>query len=122
MKSFYISLILLALLAVGIVWNCIYINDVFSSMNALLDAVPDLTDPNCTAACNRLAEKWEKHTDTVCLSVCFSVLDRVSEEVDLLCASAACGDRYGFEAARAMLRDALEDMRRLEEFSIGNLL
>jgi len=122
MKTFLISLVLLAALLFGVIWNYIYINEVFTSMNALLDAVPDIDDAGCNTACVRLCEEWKKHTDRVGLSVCFNVLDRVSEQADLLSVSAACGDRYGFEAARTMLRDALEDMRRLERFSIGNLL
>lgn len=121
MRAVWLSLALLLLLIVGVVWNYIYINDVFASMNASLDAIPDLSDEGCDAACLQLQEQWKKHTDRVGLSVCFGVLDRVSEQVELLRSSAACGDRYGFESARTLLRDALEDMRRLERISIGNL-
>ena len=121
MKSLVTALILLILMLSCVVWNYIYINDVFASMNASLDAIPDLSDEGCEAACERLGEQWKKHTDRVGLSVCFGVLDRVSEQVELLRSSAACGDRYGFESARTLLRDALEDMRRLERISIGNL-
>ena len=121
MRAVRLSLALLVLLIAGVVWNYIYINDVFTTMNASLDAIPDLSDENCEDACLRLREQWKKHTDRVGLSVCFGVLDRVSEQVELLSSCAACGDRYGFESARTLLRDALEDMRRLERISIGNL-
>jgi hypothetical protein len=121
-KSFFLSLLLLALLICGVVWNYIYINDVFASMNTLLDALPEVNDPACPAACEVLSAEWKKHTDRVGLSVCFNVLDRVSEQVELLSVCASCGDRYGFEASRELLRDALDDIRRLERFSVGNLL
>ena len=121
MRAVRLSLALLVLLIAGVVWNYIYINDVFTTMNASLDAIPDLSDENCEDACLQLQAQWKKHTDRVGLSVCFGVLDRVSEQVELLRTCAACGDRYGFETARTLLRDALEDMRRLERFSIGNL-
>ncbi len=121
MRAVWLSLALLVVLIAGVIWNYIYINDVFASMNASLDAIPDLSDEGCESACERLGEQWKKHTDRVGLSVCFGVLDRVSEQVELLHACAACGDRYGFESARTLLRDALEDMRRLERISIGNL-
>ena len=121
MKAIWLSVALLLLLIAGVTWNYIYINDVFASMNASLDALPDLSDAGCEDACEKLCEQWKKHTDRVGLSVCFGVLDRVSEQVELLSSCAACGDRYGFEAAQTLLRDALEDMRRLERFSIGNL-
>lgn len=122
MKSFLLSLLLLVALILGVTWNNLYIHDVFATMNGLLDAVPEVGEADCTAACERLSAEWEKHTDRVGLSVCFNVLDRVSEQTDLLLAAASCGDRYGFEAARVLLRDALEDMRRLEQFSIESLL
>ncbi|MBR2481659.1 MAG: hypothetical protein IKB58_02230 [Oscillospiraceae bacterium] len=122
MKAFWISLTLLVCLLGGVAGNYIYINDVFTRMNASLDRLPDLDSPDCEAACAALLEAWKKHTDTVGLSVCFNIVDRVSEQAETLRVCAACGDRFGFEVARSLLRDALEDMRRLERFSIENLL
>ena len=122
MRSLVISLILLCLMLICIVWNYIYINDVFASFTAALDAIPSIESDACVAACERLRDEWKKHTDTVGLSGCFNILDRVSEQSELLLTCASSGDRFGFESARVLLRDALEDMRRLERLSIGNLL
>ena len=122
MKAFVLSLILLAALILGVIWNYIYINDVFATFTAALDAIPDIGSDACVAACESLRNEWKKHTDTVGLSVCFPILDRVTEQTELLLVCASAGDRFGFESARALLRDALEDMRRLECLSIGNLL
>ena len=122
MKAFLISLVLLVCLLGGVVGNYIYINEVFAQMSDALDAIPDLDSPDCAAACEAFLETWKKHTDTVGLSVCFNIVDRVSEQAETLRICAACGDRFGFETARALLRDALDDMRRLERVSIENLL
>ncbi len=122
MKAFWISLVLLICLLGGVVWNYIYINDVFSQMTRTLDAIPSFDSPDCETACEALLETWKKHTDTVGLSVCFAIVDRVSEQAETLRICAACGDRFGFETARTLLRDALEDMRRLERVLIENLL
>lgn len=122
MKSLTVSLILLVLMLICVVWNYIYINEVSAQMDRLLDALPDVDSPDCTAHAARICDYWAAHVDTVGLSVCYTTVDRVSEQAATLQACAACGDSYGFSTALILLRDAIEDMRRLEAFSIGNLL
>ncbi|MBQ7347310.1 MAG: hypothetical protein IJW55_05075 [Clostridia bacterium] len=91
-------------------------------MNALLDALPDAGDTHCAESAAKICDYWEARVDTVGLSVGYTVVDRVSEQAATVLACANCGDLYGLRTAVALLRDALGDMRRLEEFSIGNLL
>lgn len=122
MKSLTVSLILLILMLICVVWNYIYINEVFDEMNRLLDELPDVSSPDCRVHAAAICDYWESRVDTVGLSVCYTVVDRVSEQAAALQACSACGDVYGFHSAVALLRDAIGDMRRLEDFSIGNLL
>ena len=122
MKSLIASLVLLILMLICVVWNYIYINEVFAEMNRLLDALPSVNSPDCEARAAAICDYWESRVDTVGLSVGYTVVDRVSEQAATLQACAACGDAYGFSTALALLRDALGDLRRLESFSIGNLL
>lgn len=122
MKSLTVSLILLILMLICVVWNYIYINEVFDEMNRLLDELPDVNSPDCRAHATAICDYWESRVDTVGLSVCYTTVDRVSEQAATLQACAARGDVYGFSTAVALLRDAIGDMRRLEDFSIGNLL
>ena len=122
MKSLVTALILLILMLSCVVWNYIYINEVFGEMNRLLDELPDVASPDCNARATAICNYWESHADTVGLSVGYTIVDRVSEQAALLQACSSCGDGYGFYSAIVLLRDALGDMRRLEQFSIGNLL
>jgi hypothetical protein len=48
------------------------------------------------------------------ISVGYPTVDCVSEQAAVLCASAEGGDEYGFQIALTLLRDAVEDIRRLE--------
>ena len=122
MKSFTAALVLLAIMLICIVWNYIYINEVFSEMNAMLDRLPDVGNEDCSTAAAAICDYWESHVDTVGLSVGYTVVDRVSEQAATMLSCASCKDLYGFRTAVALLRDALGDMRRLEDFSVGNLL
>ena len=122
MKSFWISMILLVAMLIGVGVNFFYINGVADELYRRIDAIPAITDPNCINATQELTSYWETVIDAVNLSVGYTVVDRVSEQTVTLNACAACGDFYGFQTALALLRDAVGDMRRLERFSIGNLL
>ena len=122
MKVFIASLILLGILLLCIGVNYIYINEVFGKMTVLLEEVPEIGSEGCVDAAARLLAYWEPRADIVCLSVPYNAVDRVSEQAALLLSCAECGDIYGFCNARTLLRDAISDMRRLEAFTLGNLL
>ena len=122
MKSFWISMILLIAMLIGVGVNFFYINGVADELYRRIDAIPAITDLNCINATQELTSYWETVIDVVNLSVGYTVVDRVSEQAVTLNACAACNDFYGFQTALALLRDAVGDMRRLERFSVGNLL
>lgn len=122
MKSFWISMTLLTAMLIGIGLNSAYINRTADELCEMLDALPDVEDPTCAESAAELRDHWEEIVDTVNLSVGYNVVDRVSEQAATLAACAACGDFYGYHTALALLRDAVGDMRRLEGFSVRNLL
>ena len=122
MKSFAISILLTVLMLSGIVWNAIYINNVADRMNEMLSALPDVGNDDCSGAAQEIADYWEKNSLYVGLSVSYTVADRVSEQAATLCACAECNDLFGYRTALALLRDAVGDMRRLEQFSLENLM
>lgn len=122
MKSLYVSLVLFAVMLGGIVTNFVYINRTADKMTEMLDALPALTEPACLEATQEICDFWLEEADLVALSVSYTVVDRVSEQAALLVSCAACHDFYGYHSALALLKDAVGDMRRLERFSIGNLL
>lgn len=119
MKVFWFSISLLLLLIVIIGVNCVYINNV---ANRLKNDVEALSSVDCQKEAEALLEYWEKEEDWVGLSVGYTVVDRIKEQILLLRNAAMRGDEQGFSAARTLLLDAVEDMRRLEQFSLGSLL
>ena len=121
MKSLTVSLILLILMLICVVWNYIYINEVSERLSAMIEALPAPDDPMCGARISELINYWEEQRTAVCLSVSFTVADRISEHAETLAASVACGDRFGFYHSLSLLRDAIEDLRRMERPSLGTL-
>ncbi len=106
----------------GIVLNAIYINKVTTHLQTALDELPDILSPDCRERAQELLKYWEKHEPYVCLSVSFTMIDRLTEQAILLSSCAECGDVYGFQSALSLLKDCVRDVRRLEQFSVANLL
>lgn len=116
MKSFAVALILLLSALCGIVLNCIYINNVANKIeNDLETLANNPIDENCIRQAKSILEYWKKNVEFVEVSVAYSIADRVSEQAVTLVACAEAGDLYGFRTAYVLLRDAIEDMRRLEK-------
>lgn len=122
MKSLIFTLVLLALMLGSVVGNFFYINRVADTMEEWLNALPDIGEEACAEKVAELRRYWENQASFVGLSVGYTVLDRVSEQAATLEACVSCGDLYGFRTAVALLRDAVGDVRRLEQFSIENLM
>ena len=117
MKQIIAVFVLLAVLTVLLVLNSIYINKVTIHMEKEVDALPPIDDPSCAEAAESLRRDWLRHTPLIDLTVNYLLSDRICEQTALLVSCAEAGDVYGYASARAILSDALEDMRRTEQFS-----
>lgn len=122
MKSFIVTLILLAAMLFGIIYNSLYINNVVTRMLEMLDQLPDPDHPECAEKARALLEYWNTHLALVELSVNYLIADRVTEQACLLLSAAEAGDLYGFHAALTLLRDAVSDLGHLERLSMGSIL
>lgn len=121
MKSFIITLLLLALMLGGILVNHLYINNVANRLSALLDELPLAGDAESARMAREILSYWEANADWVDLSVSFPLVDRVGEQLNVLIACAECGDYYGYRSTLAILKDAVKDIKRLEKISMGSI-
>ena len=121
MKSLIATVILLSLVLLLSVANALYVRHVIQETERLLKELPDIDSPDCAARAKEIEEYWARQEPLLGATVPYSLLDRVCEQVSLLGACAAEGDRDGVLHARTLLSDALEDVRRAEEFSLANL-
>ena len=117
MKSFAVSIVLVCLMAVGILLNCSYINNVGEKIEAAANQLPDPTSPQCLDLAKALESEWEDQSKWVHISVNHTIVDRIGEQIATLVACAECGDLHSFYTARALLLDAVGDMKRLERIT-----
>lgn len=122
MKSLVVTILLFCLMVGGVVWNYRHINRVSDELQAQISALPDTPDEACVAAVEKLRSYWEACVDSVEFSAGFTAVDRIGEQLATLHACAKCGDLYGYRTARALLADAVEDLRRPELLSLGTML
>lgn len=114
MKSLAVAICLLIPALLLTAANAIYINKVVDTLLEQLDVLPEFGAPDCITRAEEVKSFWEDHVGWIRLTVGYPILDAVSEQAALLHSCAMWEDVYGYHAARTLLRDALEDLRRLE--------
>ena len=122
MKSFIATLILCVLMLLGVIGNALYVNTLSNDLLDRLKQIPDVGDPLCVSSVNDFCALWDAHSDWIELSAGFPASDRITEYSLTLLACAEAKDLYGYRTALALLIDSIEDLRRHEQLSIGNLL
>ena len=113
---------LFVLLLVAVACNFSYVNRTADALLEKIDALPQSPDESALAPAEELSAFWEARTNSIGFSVGYTVLDRISEQTATLVTTAKYHNYFDYQLAKELLRDAVGDMRRLEQFSAGNLL
>ena len=121
MKSLIATIVLCCLMLLAATANFIYINRTADALDELIEALPSINDSSCVEKTDALCKKWEEKAPIVGLTVGFLTVDKLSEHCQTLHSCAKVGDVYGYYATLALLKDSIEDVRRLEKFSVENL-
>ena len=119
MKSFWVSLSIFAVLICLIVCNGIYIN---KTVTELCDRITAL--PSCEQAApsmGELADFWEHEKDLIGLSVPYEKICAVNGYIAELSYAIEYKEENDFEQSRRLALSAAADLRRLEQFTLGNL-
>ena len=115
MKSLIVTVILCCLMVFSATANFIYVNRLADAMTEITNALPSLDDPLCVEKTDELCQMWEKHAPIVGLTVGFLTVDKLSEHCQTLRSCAEVGDVYGYYSTLTLLRDSIDDVRRLEK-------
>ena len=114
------SAIFLAL-CVTMVANFRYINGTADELTEMTENL-SIDDTDCLEKIDEIQKKWEKSSNIFSLSVGFKEIDYLGETLIALRSTAENGSELEFERYRALLVDAIDGVRRLEKFSIMNIL
>lgn len=121
MRSLIATVILCCIMILAATANFIYVNRLADAMEEITEAMPAIDEPMCVEKADELCQKWEKHSPIVGLTVGFLTVDKLSEHCETLRSCAEVGDVYGYYSTLTLLKDSIDDVRRLEKFSIENL-
>lgn len=121
MRSLIATIVLCCVMILAATANFIYVNHIADAMTELADSLPDINEPMCVEKADKLCQKWEENAPFVGLTVGFLTVDKLSEYCQTLRSCAEVGDVYGYYAALTLLQDSIDDVRRLEQFSVENL-
>lgn len=120
MRSLIISLALFLCLCVCIVFNFIYINKTAGQLYELIESLQCSTEYEDDLL--RLERLWEKSSGVFGLSVSYREIDHFGETLLSLRAAFDAGNSADFGNYRLLLIDAVDEISRLERFSVDNLL
>ena len=122
MRSLIATVVLCCIMILAATANFIYVKNLANAMIEIADAMPDIGDPMCIQKAEFLYQKWERHSPIIGLTVGFSTVDKLSEHCQTLLSCARVGDTYGYYATLTLIYDSIDDIRRLEQVSVRNLL
>lgn len=121
MRSLIATVVLMSLMLLATAVNFIYVNAVAKKLEEMVDKLPENVNEANIDEIQQLSVEWEKHAPFVGLTVGFLTIDKLTEQTLTLLACAESGDVFGYHTALAILKDAIDDMHRLEQFSVENL-
>lgn len=118
--SVLITVVLFIGLLVAMAVNFIYINGVAAELHSMADELPESPGAD-TALIVSLLDYWNSCRLPASLTVAEHELDGISNGIDSLLAAALANDEASYKTSMALLHNAIDDMCRLERFSVENI-
>ena len=112
--AFFATVCLMAL-------NFNHVNAVAEEMTSLAESLDMSDTEQCSADINEIERIWQKNEAIFSLSVSFRETDHLGETILALRSAFDTRDLSEFEKQRALLKDAIDGVARLERFSVINI-
>ena len=122
MKALIASLIIFGILLIGIIVNCVYVNRISEDLLLQINSIGGVEDAGALSKLENLKMHFEKHEGILLLSLSYLAVNKVDDSIDGAIAYAKYGDESGFQNAKAILINAINDLARLEKLSFKNIL
>lgn len=123
MRGALIAAVVLCLLVCLVVVNAVYVRRCVNDLRDMADALSLLPDEGAADAVGRMLDRLDREETLLGLSVSFTLIDRVRETAVSVRAYALDGQDAGaYLAARAALREIVDDLDRLEYVRLRNIM
>lgn len=122
MKSFAITCGLFLLMIAVIISNAIFVNQSVDDFIGTLNAADPQNREDCLLVLDGIRIKWEKEKNIIQSSVSHTKIDTVSDLLDSIAVYASHENFEEYEKTAALLINAFEELRLLEDLSAVNIL
>ena len=121
MRSLIIIIVVFFTITCLMTLNYLHINKTAEKMTALAASLDMSDTEKCAAAISAIESIWQKNEAIFSLSVSFRETDHLGETILSLRSAFESRDLAEFEKQRALLKDAIDGVARLERFSVINI-
>lgn len=122
MKGFIITLILFAILISIVIINSFYVNNIINDIKNEITSLKTIPCEENAIIIKQIKSKWEKDSIWVSLSVSYEDIEELTDMIASLEASNSVKDYNQFKLYYELILNSIEDIGRLERFSVKNIL
>ncbi len=122
MKGFVITTILFIILLIIISLNLFFMEKTITTMENEVKLLKEFPCEENEEIINNLLNNWEKNSIWMGLSVSYNDIEELTDIIDSLKAANRSDNIIQFQINVELLLNAIEELGRLEKFSIKNIL
>ena len=122
MRGLIITLVLFAILLTAMMINFFYVEHTINYMKQMAYSLSAFPSEENTQIINNMEETWNKHSIFLSLSVSSEDIEDFNDTLTSLKASNMSNNVYQYKIDIELLFNAIEEIGRLERFSIKNIL
>ena len=122
MRAFLVSLLLFSVMLGAIVANFSYINKLTDHLMQKIDLLSFSEPEKTQGLLTEIRERFDKERKIILLSISYTTVNKISDAIDSTIAYLDARDESGFENAKAILKNAMRDLSRLDRLSPDNIL
>ena len=121
MKGFYITLALFSALIICGILNFLFVNNVHNEMNEMVAEISRAPCAENEERIQNLSDYWEKTNTKLSFSVSYTAIDTVTNLIDSIKLYNDVGDSKQLAYSIELLINAIDNIKRLENFSVKNI-
>lgn len=122
MKGFIITSILFSLLLLTIIFNAAFLKSSIQDMKNTVELLTPIPCKDNNEIIDQLIQKWEQKSIWFSLSVSYEDVEELTDMIDSLKATNETQNIEQFTIHTELLLNTLDEIIRLERFSIDNIL
>lgn len=122
MRGFIITTILFSILLVAIFLNVFFVKITIRSMKESINSLTDHPSEENELILNHFLKDWNKNTTWLSLSVSYDDIQELTDMIDALKAANTARNLNQFQIYVELLLNSIDEIGRLEELSIKNIL